>query len=96
MGFESASWLYVYGGTAGDQLLGQYSIASTVTGVRRWIGLAEPSRVITKIKLSPTQPEDYAIDYLEIGVHAPEPSMLMAWSVALCLWPRRARPCIVR
>jgi hypothetical protein len=80
MGLESASWMTVYGGLDGGQVLGRYFITDVPqTGMRRWVAVAEDSRIIQKIKLEPTQAEDYAIDDVQIAVHAPEPSMLMAW-----------------
>ena len=97
MGLESASWLSVFGGSGGTQLLGRYFVAAVPqAGLRRWIAVAEDNRIIQKVMLEPTMAEDYAIDDLEIAVHAPEPSMLIAWILVPLFMRRGSHPCFVR
>ncbi len=97
MGLESAAWIEAFGGDTGTDSLGRYSIpAPGQPGVRRWIGIMEDERSIWKVRLEPTLSEDYAIDDVEIGVHAPEPASAAIWGLLACLGGsgvrRRMRP----
>jgi hypothetical protein len=98
MGLESSSTLRIYGGNSHTDLLGVYTIPPAgTTNLRRWVGVYEDERTIWKMQLTPGAAEDYAIDDVEIGVHAPEPGSLVIFALggATVLKRRKRGPQVV-
>jgi len=90
MGLESSAYLKVYG--ANDSIIGDYVIPAGLPGERRWIGIAEDDRNIFSVRLQPTTTgRDYAIDDVELGVHAPEPATLVLAACIAVALPARIR-----
>ncbi len=89
MGVESWASLRVHG--PGGELIGNYLVPPGLPGERRWIGIAQDDRNISRVQLQPMSPGDYAVDDVELGVHAPEPTALVLWSWVAVPGRRRIR-----
>ncbi len=90
MGLESNVQLTIYAGEGGSTVLGPY----TITGygdprIRRWIGISADDRIIRRVQIRPTASDEYAVDDVEFGVHAPEPATAVGFALIVLLRSKR-------
>ncbi len=86
MGVESSARLTVQG-TVRETTCTIPPVATA--GFRRWLGMCARDEEIRRICLEVQAGEDFGLDDLEIGRHAPEPGGLPLAMLLFTIWPKR-------
>ena len=89
LGGETAVQVRLYGS---DGSLTAAVVPHGIVGDRRWVGLFGDAAVITRIEVEALSDDDFGLDDVEVGHHAPEPtSLLLCGCGTIVLLRRRHR-----